>query len=533
MTIQDGLFTSESVAAGHPDKVCDLISDTILDAFLARDPEARVACETFAADGKVLVAGEFRTSQRDLFEEVRSSVPKLVRNALGSVGYASADYDMDPAACEIEVRFNRQSPEIASGVDGLAAGGPQGASVIGAGDQGQMFGYATDEGADLMPRAWSLANDLVACGQAFRCAGGSPLRGDGKAQVTVRYRDGRFAGIETIVLSWQHAPEASIAEVRDYLARYVVESVAPARTGWRGPRILLNPAGAWTIGGPKGDTGLTGRKIIVDTYGGACPHGGGAFSGKDPSKVDRSGAYAARYLARHVVAARLARKCTVQLAYAIGRPEPVSLGVSLHGTGIVADRIVQSAISETFDLTPAGIIRELNLQRPIYAETSSLGHFGRHRDPVRHLWETNPRVEVLATSVTSAVRRRRHHHAPTQPVPAAERPSVRLDESVTIQERLEELRSLVEGRGPMRADAWATFHQLLGRFSNSLEGGQVPMLYIHGGHVSDEQRIMRTCDQLVWASQHGALANAEAFIHALPNQDWQNGNDTVGRSSGR
>jgi len=391
MLFRHGLFTSEAVSAGHPDKLCDRVSDAILDAFLALDPHSRVACETVAAHGKVIVAGEFRTRDPEHFDAVRDASIGIVRRVLTEIGYGTEELDIDPDTCEVEIRFNRQSAEIGAGVDQLER--------LGAGDQGHMFGYATDETEQLMPLAWSLATDLVARASELRAAGGSPLRPDGKSQVTVRYEDGTPTGVQAVVLSWQHDPGVSVDDARVWLSDEVVDVVVPRELRTRDFRVYLNPAGPWTTGGPKGDTGLTGRKIIVDTYGGACPHGGGAFSGKDPTKVDRSGAYAARWVARNVVAAGLARTCTVQLAYAIGVAEPVSVSVEAHGTATVPESAIERAISRTFDLTPSGIIRDLDLLRPIYAETSSLGHFGRWRDAGTYGWERDDRAERLRAEV--------------------------------------------------------------------------------------------------------------------------------------
>jgi S-adenosylmethionine synthetase len=394
MLFRNGLFTSESVSAGHPDKLCDRISDGILDAFLTLDPMSRVACQTFAAHGKLIVAGEFRTRDPAHFDAVQGQAEAIVRETLRQAGYGEADLDIDPARCAVEIRFNRQSPQIAAGVD--QAGG-----VLGAGDQGILFGHATAETEALMPLAWSLATDLIARGMSLRETGQSPLRPDAKSQVTVRYRDGQPAGVQTVLVSWQHQPGVAVEELRGYVASHVVDPVVPHALRTEDFRLLVNPAGAWTLGGPKADTGLTGRKNVVDTYGGACPHGGGALSGKDPSKVDRSGAYAARYVAKHVVAAGLARRCTVQLAYAIGRPDPVSLNVDLHGTGRVADDVLTAAIPAVFDLTPAGMLRELDLLRPIYRATAVLGHFGRWRDPAVYAWERTPRCAELRRAVAA------------------------------------------------------------------------------------------------------------------------------------
>ena len=387
MLHHDGLFSSESVASGHPDKVCDRISDAILDAFLTRDPQARVACETFAADDKVIVAGEFRTAERADFDAVRAGADSLVRETLRKVGYRDAATDLDPDNCDIEVRFNHQSPQIAGAVD--ASDG-----VLGAGDQGMMFGYACDETPELMPLAISLAHALLVRLQEHRTDGTLAFaRTDAKSQVTVRYRDGVPSGIDTVVLSLQHDPEVSLEHVRRDVTRVLIDEIVPEALRRPDFKLLINPAGAWTVGGPKADTGLTGRKIIVDTYGGACPHGGGAFSGKDASKVDRSAAYAARWVAKHVVAAGLARRCTVQLAYAIGRAEPISVGVDLHGTGKVTESRLASALPRVFDLTPGGIIAALELTRPIFARTSAYGHFGR--DDPAFTWEATPRIEEL------------------------------------------------------------------------------------------------------------------------------------------
>jgi S-adenosylmethionine synthetase len=396
MFLTNGLFTSESVAAGHPDKVCDQISDGILDAFLVLDPHARVACETFAADQKIIVAGEFRTHKKEHFDQVQAQAESIVRRVLKDVGYTSADLDIDPHHCEIEIRFNHQSSQIAAGVD-------QASGDLGAGDQGLMFGYASDESKGLMPLPWSLSNELLVVGTNLKKNGDCPLKADAKAQVSVRYLKGLPVGVETVVLSWQHQGSTPLEQIRAYLEREVVDQVIPLAMRTAHFRLFINPAGAWTIGGPKGDTGLTGRKIIVDTYGGACPHGGGAFSGKDPSKVDRSGAYMARYVAKHVVASGLAKRCSVQLSYAIGYAQPISVSVDLHGTGMVQDTLVAQAITQVFDLSPAGMIKELNLLRPIYQNTASLGHFGHWRDPGVYLWESTPHIDRLLQAVRGLI----------------------------------------------------------------------------------------------------------------------------------
>lgn len=387
MSVFNGLFTSESVSAGHPDKLCDRISDAILDAFLERDRNSRVACETFAANDKIIVAGEFRTERVEDFKAVRSAAPGIVRDALQQIGYGSDQYDIDPATCEVEVRFNHQSPEIQAGVDG--------GETTGAGDQGLMFGHAVDETDALTPLAWSLATDLIQRASTLIVPGSGVLKPDGKAQVTVRYVEGVPIGIDTAVLSWQHKPDISINEVREFLAAEVLDQVIPTSLRTDNFKAFLNPAGPFTVGGPKGDTGLTGRKIIVDTYGGACAHGGGAFSGKDPTKVDRSAAYAARHVAKNIVGAGLAKRCTVQLAYAIGVAEPVSVSVETYDTGVAPDTEISAAVEAIWDLTPAGIIRDLDLLRPIYTDTAALGHFGRWRSHELYKWERLDRTDDL------------------------------------------------------------------------------------------------------------------------------------------
>jgi len=386
-----GLLTSESVSAGHPDKICDRISDAVLDAFLRHDPHARVACETFIADQRVIVAGEFRTRDLAQFDAVRNEAEAIVRCTLREIGYGEAAHDIDPERCSVDVWFNHQSPNIAAGTD-LADG------AIGAGDQGMMFGYATAETAALMPLPIWLAHRLIRRLTEARASGALPfLRPDAKSQVTVRYLDEDRAVVDTVVLSTQHAPGFDLGALREAVKDDVILPIIGEELRSPEFRILVNPAGAFEIGGPKGDTGLTGRKIIVDTYGGACPHGGGAFSGKDATKVDRSGAYAARWLAKHVVAARLAPRCTVQLAYAIGVAQPVSVAVDVHGyQGIDAEALAHG-LTEVFDLTPQGIIRDLQLDRPIYTPTSAYGHFGR--DEPGFSWEQTPRIGALLAAV--------------------------------------------------------------------------------------------------------------------------------------
>ncbi len=371
MTNQNTLFTSESVSEGHPDKVADQISDRILDAFLARDPSARVACETLLADQYVVVAGEFKTRDEVIFRDIEAAAESIVRKTLSDIGYTDAATGIDPRRCEIRIAFNHQSSEIGQGVD-------RADGEFGAGDQGLMFGYACDETPELMPLAISLAHRLVRRQAELRKSGALPwLRPDAKSQVTVRYVDGRPVAVEKVVLSTQHAEAVDTDTLRAEVLRHIIDPVVPAALRSPGFEALINPTGRFTVGGPKGDTGLTGRKIIVDTYGGACPHGGGAFSGKDPSKVDRSAAYMARYIAKSLVAGGLARRCLVQLAYAIGVVEPVSVMVDTYGTGSRPDEELEALVRERFRLTPKGIIESLGLERPIYAQTASYGHFGR------------------------------------------------------------------------------------------------------------------------------------------------------------
>ncbi|MDO9597017.1 MAG: methionine adenosyltransferase [Azoarcus sp.] len=365
------LFTSESVSEGHPDKVADQISDRILDAFLGRDPDARVACETMLADQFVLVAGEFKTRDEGIFRDIEAAAESIVRRTLADIGYTDAATGIDPRRCQVKIAFNHQSSEIGQGVD-------RADGEIGAGDQGLMFGYACDETPELMPLALSLAHQLVRRQAALRKSGELPwLRPDAKSQVTVRYDDGRPVAIEKVVLSTQHAESIDTATLRAEVLRHIIGPVIPASLRSPGFEALINPTGRFTVGGPKGDTGLTGRKIIVDTYGSACPHGGGAFSGKDPSKVDRSAAYMARHVAKALVAEGLAKRCLVQLAYAIGVVEPVSVMVDTYGTATQSDEELEALVRARFRLTPKGIIESLDLKRPIYAQTAAYGHFGR------------------------------------------------------------------------------------------------------------------------------------------------------------
>jgi len=385
--IRRGLFTSESVSDGHPDKLADQISDAILDAFLTDDPRSRVACEAFLTDGFVVVAGEFRTRSAATFEAIRARAADIVRGVLREVGYREAEHGIDPDRCEVVVRFNHQSGDISQGVDR-----PDGRQ--GAGDQGMMFGYACDETPELMPLPIMLAHRLMLRQAQLRRSGELRwLRPDGKSQVSIRYRDAEPASVETVVVSTQHAPGIATREIEAAVRERIVEQVIPAALHGPAFRVLVNPTGAFVVGGPRGDTGLTGRKNIVDTYGGACAHGGGALSGKDPSKVDRSAAYAARHVAKNVVAAGLARRCTVQIAYAIGVPDPVALLLDTEGTGCVPDATLEQIVPLHFDLTPGGIIRDLDLLRPIYRKSAAFGAFGRE-DP-DFSWERTDRVAVL------------------------------------------------------------------------------------------------------------------------------------------
>ena len=378
-------FTSESVSEGHPDKIADQISDAILDAFLAEEPTAKVACETLVADNLVVIAGEFKTSDKSLYEKIQNRAEGIARQVLRDIGYRDAETGIDPERCEVQVRFNHQSSQIYKGVE-LAGG------IIGAGDQGLMFGYACDETPDLMPYPIWLAHRLVKQLAEQRHSGALPwLRPDAKSQVTVVYEDNRVVGIDNLVISTQIERGLDPAWVTQEITQEIIDPLLPVALRSAGFRILVNPAGPFEIGGPNGDTGLTGRKIIVDTYGGACPHGGGAFSGKDPTKVDRSAAYMARYIAKNIVAAKLARRVTLQIAYAIGVAEPVSVLVDTHDTGSLADEQLEAAVRATFDLTPRGIIESLQLRRPIYRKTAAYGHFGRSE----FSWEQTDAVERL------------------------------------------------------------------------------------------------------------------------------------------
>ena len=360
------IFTSESVTEGHPDKLCDQVSDAILDAILEQDPTARVACETFATTGVVQVMGEITTT-------AYVEIPDIVRRTVLEIGYDSADKCFDGATCAVLTAIHAQSPDIAQGVDRAQDG-----DDTGAGDQGMMFGFACDETPELMPMPIALAQRMARRLADVRKDGTLPfLRPDGKTQVTVAYEDGKPVHVDTVLISAQHDPDVDQETLARALTEQVIRREIPKELLDADTRILINPTGRFVIGGPAGDTGLTGRKIIVDTYGGYARHGGGAFSGKDPTKVDRSAAYAARHAAKNLVAAGLAKRCEIQLAYAIGVAHPVSLRVDTQGTGIVPDERLAKAVEEVLDMRPAAIIRRFDLRRPIYRQTAAYGHFGR------------------------------------------------------------------------------------------------------------------------------------------------------------
>ncbi|RJE49030.1 MULTISPECIES: methionine adenosyltransferase [unclassified Dehalobacter] len=383
------LFTSESVTEGHPDKICDQISDAILDAVLRQDREARVACETSVTTGLVLVSGEITT-------HCYVDIPRVVRETIRQIGYTRAKYGFDADTCAVLTSIGEQSSDIALGVNKAleAKISEEDISEIGAGDQGMMFGYATNETETFMPVPIDLAHKLARRLAEIRKAEVlNYLRPDGKTQVTVEYEDGKPKRIDTIVISTQHHPEVSQEQIKNDLLEYVVRPVVPSEMLDENTRYYINPTGRFVIGGPQGDAGLTGRKIIVDTYGGMARHGGGAFSGKDPTKVDRSGAYAARYVAKNVVGAGLADRCEIQIAYAIGVAHPVSISVETFGTGKVSDDKIIALINETFDLRPAAIINTLDLRRPIYRQTAAYGHFGRNDLDLP--WEKLDKVEQL------------------------------------------------------------------------------------------------------------------------------------------
>lgn len=380
MTTESGyLFTSESVTEGHPDKISDQISDAILDAALDKDPMARVACETLVTTGLVVVAGEITT-------DAVIDYGRVAREAIREIGYTRAKFGFDCDTCAVLSALDRQSPDIAMGVD-----------TGGAGDQGLMFGYACNETPELMPLPIQLAHMLARRLSEVRKSGELPyLRPDGKSQVTIEYRDGRPFRVEAVVISSQHDPDVTNEQLRAEIQKSVIEHTVSPELLDENTKYHINPTGRFVTGGPQGDAGVTGRKIIVDTYGGYAPHGGGAFSGKDPTKVDRSAAYMARYVAKNIVAAGLADKCQVQLAYAIGVAKPVSVLVETQGTGRISDSAISKLVNDHFDLTPKGIIESLNLRRPIYKATAAYGHFGRTEDTFS--WEKTDKAEVLRST---------------------------------------------------------------------------------------------------------------------------------------
>jgi S-adenosylmethionine synthetase len=383
----DFLFTSESVSEGHPDKVADQISDAILDTIFTQDPNARVAAETLCNTGLVVLAGEITTT-------VNVDYIQVARDTIRRIGYENTEYGIDYKGCAVLVAYDKQSPDIAQGVDRSS----EDYLNQGAGDQGLMFGYACDETPDLMPAPIWYSHRLVQRQSELRKDGRlSWLRPDAKSQVTFRYIDGRPVEVDTVVLSTQHAPDVTQETIREAVIEDIIKPSFPAELLTPRTKFLVNPTGRFVIGGPQADCGLTGRKIIVDTYGGACPHGGGAFSGKDPSKVDRSAAYAARYVAKNIVAAGLARHCQLQLSYAIGVAEPINITVYTEGSGVISDEKIAQLVRENFDLRPKGIVNMLDLLRPIYFKTAAYGHFGRAEPEFS--WETTDKAQLLKSAI--------------------------------------------------------------------------------------------------------------------------------------